>query len=491
MTTKEFRVGLTYDDVLLVPKLSPVLSRKDVTLRTLFSRRIVLNNPIVSSNMDTVTEAEMAIAIAQNGGIGVIHRFLAAEEQAAMIRRVKRAESYRIEHPYTCLPDTTVDVLQLQVARTGVRSTLVVDAESHLLGIVTNRDKRWVDGDKEARALRVSDIMTPFERLVVAGPDVTTEEAAQLLKNARVEKLPLVDEQRKVCGLITAKDLLNHTHRPYASLDAKGRLLVAAAIGVREDDVDRAALLVAAGVDALVIDVAHGHSTICIDQVKRIKAKFPETDIVAGNVATAQGVIDLAAAGADAIKVGVGPGSICTTRIVTGCGVPQLTAVMDAVAAAKPLKIPIIADGGIRTSGDIVKALATGASTVMLGSALAGTDEAPGNVLVKDGKKVKVVRGMAGFGATISRREHQVQGGPGAAPDKRGDVFDTVPEGVEAVVPYRGPVAGILHQLIGGICSGISYCGARTIPEMVVNAEFIRITDAGRRESGHHDVTVI
>eukprot|EP00727_Mastigamoeba_balamuthi_P014249 m51a1_g9447 inosine-5 -monophosphate dehydrogenase, putative (482) ;mRNA; r:484835-486651 len=473
------RVGLTFDDVLLVPKRSSVTTRKDISLRTRLSRNVWINNPIISSNMDTVTEAPMAIAMAQNGGIGVIHRFLSIEEQAEMVARVKRAESFKIDDPYTCTPDTTLAHLEKLKSNLGVKSILVADGEKHLLGIVTNRDMRFTPAPESL----VSEVMTPRSKLVVAGPNVTLEEARKLFQEHKVEKLPLVDEQNHLCGLITAKDILNHLQRPHASVDSRGRLLVAAAVGVKEEDLERAQALVKAGADVLVIDIAHGHSTLCINQLRKLREVVPSTiDIIAGNVATAEGARDLIAAGADGIKVGVGPGSICTTRIVTGCGVPQLTAVLECAREAAKSGIPVIADGGIRTSGEITKALAAGASTVMLGSSLAGTDESPGQVLVKDGKKVKVLRGMAGYGAAISRREHAGQ---------RGDVFDLIPEGVEAVVPYRGPVGGIVRQFVGGVASGVSYCGGCTIEDLQRNSEFIQITDAGRRESGHHDVTTI
>jgi len=482
MAEIKIKLALTYDDVLLVPKQSSVKSRSDISLTSRLTKNITLNNPIVSSNMDTVTEANMAIEMARNGGIGILHRFLSIEEQVQMVEKVKRAESYRIEHPWTTGPDSSFEELKELMLEKGVGSILVTDGQhtsrDKLLGIVSTRDLSFAE-----KVTSVKEIMTPREKLVVAPVSVTVEEAKQLLKKNRLEKLPLVDENNTLLGLITARDIEYKMKRPYASLDKKGRLLVGAAVGVKDGYLQRADALVNAGVDVLVVDVAHGHSDICIDATKALKGKFPHVDVISGNVATGEGARALIEAGADGIKVGVGPGSICITRDVTGCGVPQLTAVMDCARVASKYGVPIIADGGIRKSGDITKAIAAGASTVMLGSLLAGTDESPGNTLFKGGKKVKVVRGMAGFGANVSKTIREKE--------KEKDPFDLVPEGVEAVVPYRGKLESVLKNFIGGLKSGISYCGGRNIPDLQKNAEFIQITTAGQIESTHHDVQVI
>jgi len=470
--------AITYDDVLLVPKRSSVRSRRDVSLRTRLTRNIHLNNPIVSSNMDTITEAEMAIAMARNGGIGIIHRFLSVEDQAAMVLKVKRAESYKIDNPYRASPMSTVRQLKQMMKEKGVGSIIVTSPENELLGIVTGRDIRFVDDENQT----IEQVMTPRNSLIVARPTVTLAEAKHIIAANKVKKLPLVDADNILKGLITSKDIINHFKRPFASLDDKGSLLVGAAVGVKEGFLQRAAALIKAGVDVLVIDIAHGHSDLAIDALKALKKNFPDTDVIAGNVATAEGARDLIDAGADGIKVGVGPGSICITRIVTGCGVPQLTAIMEAASAAQERGVPVMADGGIRFSGDITKALAAGADTCMLGSILAGTDEAPGKAFIKNGKKVKVVRGMAGYGANLSNRERQRM---------NDDIFNIVPEGVEAVVSYKGPVGAIIKQLVGGLASGISYCGGHSVAELQRNAQFIRITGAGKQESGSHDVQVL
>ncbi len=471
--------GLTFDDVLLVPQRSPIPSRRDVDTSSRFSRHITLHIPIVSSNMDTVTEGRMAIAMARAGGIGVIHRFLPAARQAAEVARVKRAESFVVEDPFTLPPEATVGQARAALAERGIGGVVIVDSERRPVGIVTTRDLLFAPDAEQP----VTAVMTPRERLVTAPQGISLEEAKRLLHEHRIEKLPLIDAQGRLAGLITAQDITKLAQHPHASKDAKGRLRVAAAIGVHAADVERARLLLEAGADALVIDIAHGHADHMLAMIRRIRREFGDVELIAGNVATAEGVRDLAEAGVDAVKVGVGAGSICITRIVTGSGVPQLTAIAECAEAARAYDLPIIADGGIRTSGDIVKALAAGASTVMLGSLLAGTEESPGATVIRDGQKVKVTRGMASLSATISREllEHGE------------DTFDqdwekVVPEGVEAVVPYRGAVAEVLQQLVGGLRSGMSYCGARTIAELQEKAEFIQMTPAGVRESGPHDV---
>lgn len=473
--------ALTFDDVLLVPKRSSVRSRRAVSTATMLSRRIALAVPIISSNMDTVTEARMAIAMARLGGIGIIHRFMTPERQAAEVEQVKRAEGYVVEEPQSVPPDATVDEARRMLAELDIGGLVVAGDGGALLGIVTTRDLLFAErGD-----LLVSDVMTPRERLVAGAPDETLESARRSLHEGRVEKLPLLDAQGRLHGLVTAQDIRKLEAWPDATKDERGRLRVGAAIGVRESDMARAASCVEAGVDVLVVDIAHGHSDAALDMVRALKERFPAVDVVGGNVATADGVREMVAAGADAVKVGVGAGSICITRVATGFGVPQLSAVAECGEAGRALDIPIIADGGIRTSGDITKALAAGASTVMLGSLLAGTDEAPGAPVVRRGRRYKIVRGMASLTANIDRQKVE-----------RGDQIDdtdwleVVPEGVEAIVPARGPVGDVVFQLTGGLRSGLSYAGAASIAELWEKAEFIRITAAGMTESGAHDVEV-
>jgi IMP dehydrogenase len=454
--------------------LSPVTSRKEISLKTNLTKKITLNSPFLSSNMDTVTEVDMAITMAREGAIGILHRFLSVEDQVNMVEHVKRAESLKIDSPYTIGRESTVRELKELMSERNVDSILVASNLSKLEGIVTKRDLRFAS-DKDL----VRDIMTERSKLIVARGDIQVNDAEKIIAKYRLEKLPLVSEDNDIIGLITSRDILNQKNRPFASLDKRGRLMVGAAVGVKDGFLDRVGALLNAGCDVIVIDIAHGHSTLAIEATKNIKKKFPNSQVIAGNVATGEGTKALIDAGADAIKVGVGPGSICITRIVTGCGVPQLTAILEASKEAKKHGVPIVADGGIRNSGDITKALAAGAATVMMGNLLAGTDESPGRTLVKGGKKVKIVRGMAGYGANISDRERR---------NLKDDIFDVVPEGVEATVAYRGPVKDLLTQLRGGIRSGISYCGGRNIDELQQFATFVRITTAGRVESGSHDV---
>mmetsp|Transcript_49098 Transcript_49098/g.147835 ORF Transcript_49098/g.147835 Transcript_49098/m.147835 type:complete len:498 (-) Transcript_49098:272-1765(-) len=495
----DFPLALTFGDVLLRPHLSTVRSRREISLVTLFSKNIELNNPIVASNMDTVCEANMAIEMARNGGIGVLHRFLSVEDQVAMVKQVKRAESHVVSEPFCCPPWWTV--ARVRKAKEELAcvcgSFLVTDRQDKnmsgvgevLLGIVTTRDLLF-----SSEFDRVEKIMTPRSRLVTASPNITMQEAKGLLLSRRLEKMPLVDCEFRLRGLITSKDIVLKEQRPFASLDRQGQLLVAAAIGVKEGYLHRAKALANAGCDALVIDIAHGHSTLGIEATKTIKDAIPDIDIVAGNVATDEGVRALVDAGADAIKVGVGPGSICITRDVTGCGVPQLTALLECVEEADLQGVPIIADGGIRKSGDITKAIAAGASTVMLGSMLSGTDEAPGDTITRNGRKVKVIRGMAGFGASVGKSIREQGDDGGARPGKRKrdpDPFDLVPEGVEAIVPAKGPVASVIRDLIGGLKSGISYCGETSLTSLRGKKNFVRMTAAGRQESSHHDVQVM
>ena len=474
-------LGLTFDDVLLVPKRSPVRSRGDVSTATRFSRRITMEIPIVSANMDTVTESKMAVAMARVGGIGIIHRFMSAEREAAEVRRAKRAESHIVEEPQTVPCGALAKQARETMTRHGIGGLIVVDADNRPVGILTSRDIQFATDSDE-----VCNLMTPAARMITAPAGTSLEAARLILHEHRLEKLPLIDGDGRLAGLITIKDILRLLEHPQATKDLKGRLQIGAAVGVQPGFLERAALLVEAGADALVVDIAHGHSDNAISAVQELRQAFPEIEIIAGNVATAEGTRDLIAAGADAIKVGVGPGSICITRIVTGFGVPQLTAVSECAAVAAPYGVPIIADGGVRNSGDIVKVLAAGASSVMIGSLLAGTDESPGVVVLRNGRRTKVSRGMASLGATMDR--------PDRAKEAEGDDpawTRVVAEGVEAAVPYRGSVDDLLYQLIGGLRSGLSYGGARNIEELQAHAEFIPITQAGITESRPHDVEVL
>ena len=476
----EFREGLTFDDVLLVPKYSDITSRSQTDLSTKLSRNITLSIPFISANMDTVTEAPMAVTMARAGGIGIIHRFLTIQEQAKEILKVKRAGSVIIENPYTINQDKTVQDAIDYADEQEVSGLLVVDSNSKLVGIVTDRDLLF---EKDTSHL-IKDVMT--KDVVTAKPGIGLEEAKEILHNNRIEKLPLVDDSGSISGLITSKDITNIEDYPNASKDKKGRPLVGAAVGVKGDFLERTEALLDAGADVLVVDIAHGHSENAINTVKNIKKAFPDCELIAGNIATASGAEDLIKAGVDAVKVGVGSGSICITRVITGSGVPQLTAVMDCAKIGRDHGVPIISDGGTRTSGDATKALAAGASSVMVGSILGGTDESPGTVLTKNGKRFKVYRGMASLGASLGRKSKET--GSVSFDD---DLNDYVAEGVEAMVPYKGTVTDILKQLTGGVRSGLSYCGAHTIPQMQENAEFIKMSRAGFAESQPHDVSVM
>ena len=475
----EFKEGLTFDDVLLVPKYSDITSRSQTDLGTKLSRNISINIPFVSANMDTVTESSMAVAMARAGGIGIVHRFLTIKEQANEVLKVKRSGSVIIENPYSINLEKSIQDAQEYAEDKGVSGLLVVDSASKLVGIVTERDLLFAN----TRGT-INDIMT--KDVVTAKPGVTLDEAKEILHKHRVEKLPIVDDSGIIKGLITSKDITNNADFPNASKDTKGRPLVGAAVGVKGDFLERSESLLESGVDVLVVDIAHGHSENAISTVRNIKKAFPDCELIAGNIATAQGAEDLIKAGVDAVKVGVGSGSICITRVITGSGVPQLTAVMDCAKIGNDYGIPIISDGGTRTSGDATKALASGASSVMIGSMLGGTDESPGTVLTKNGKRFKVYRGMASLAASIGRKSKET--GSLSFDD---DLNDYVAEGVEAMVPYKGTVVDILKQLSGGVRSGLSYCGAHTIPQMQENAEFIKMSRAGFAESQPHDVSLM
>jgi IMP dehydrogenase len=472
----EIPLGLSYDDVLLVPQRGAILSRSDTDVSARLTRQISLAMPVVSANMDTVTEARMAVAMARAGGIGVVHRFLSVEQQVDEVARVKRAEALVIDDPHTLHIGATLGEARAEMEERGVSGLVILNGSGVVAGILTHRDMLLRDDP----ATPVRDLMTPRERLVTAPPGTTAEQAGELLRDHRVEKLPLVDADGRLTGLITLRDLLQRIERPQATKDARGRLAVGAAIGVRGDYRERAKALADAGADVLVLDIAHGHAERALAAIGEVREWVGEVEIIAGNVATAQGARDLIAAGADAVKVGVGPGSVCTTRVVAGVGVPQFSAVMECAEVCAAADVPLIADGGIRAGGDVAKAIGAGASTIMVGNLLAGTPEAPGVVVTRNGQRVKVFRGMASAGAAEARRESEDDGGT--------DFVPTVPEGVEAVVPLRDTASVIVANLIGGLRSGMSYSNARTIAEMQETARFVRITPGGLKESHPHDV---
>ena len=476
--------GLTFDDVLLLPDYSEVLP-KEVSVRTRLTKRLFLNIPILSAAMDTVTEAEMAIAMAREGGLGVIHKNLSIEALAAMVRKVKRSEAGMIQDPVTLPPTATLEDAERLMREYRIGGLPVVDVYGRLLGLVTNRDLRFERDLKRP----VTEVMTPVERLVTARPGTTLEEAEELLRRHKVEKLPLVDESGRLKGLITLKDIVKRRQYPNAVKDAQGRLLVGAAVGASKDLPERAQALVEAGVDVLVLDSAHGHSKGILEALAYLKETFGErVEVIAGNVATREGARALAERGADAVKVGIGPGSICTTRVVTGVGVPQITAILEAVAGVKDLDVPVIADGGIKYTGDVAKAIAAGAHAVMLGSMLAGTDEAPGEEVLKDGRRYKLYRGMGSLGAMKQGSADRYFQDPekGETEAKK-----LVPEGIEGMVPYKGPVADVLYQIVGGLRSAMGYVGAPDIETFRKKARFVRMTMAGLIESHPHDVVVV
>ena len=475
------REGFTFDDVLLVPKFSDISSRLQTDLSTKLSRNIQLNIPLISANMDTVTESMMAVTMARQGGIGIIHRFLTIDEQTNQVLKVKRSGSVMIENPYLVNQDETISSALNIMSEKEVSGLLVVDTESKLVGILTERDVLF---EPQNSTKLVKELMT--KDVITSKPGTGMDEAKDILKNNRIEKLPLIDDKQKIHGLFTTQDILNMENFPIASQDKKGRPLVGAAVGVKGDYLERTESLLEAGTDAIVVDIAHGHSENAISTVKNIKKAFPDCELIAGNVATAQGVEDLIKSGVDAVKIGVGSGSICITRVITGSGVPQLTAVLDCAKIGKQYDIPIISDGGTRTSGDVTKALAAGASSVMLGSMLGGTDESPGSTISKNGKRFKIYRGMASLAAAQGRKTKET-----GQIDFGDDLNDFVAEGVEAFVPYKGSVTDILVQITGGVRSGLSYCGGHNIEQMQENAEFIKMSRAGFAESNPHDVDVM
>ncbi len=469
--------GLTFDDLLLVPAYSEVLPR-DVNLATRFSRNITLNVPMVSAAMDTVTETTMAIAIAREGGIGVIHKNMSIEEQAKQVRAVKRAENGMILNPISIAPEKTVATALGMMAEFKIGGIPVVDTENRLVGIVTNRDLRF----EKSMDKRIDEVMTK-ENLVTTRQNTNLESAAEILQQHKIEKLPVVDSDNRLIGLITYKDITKAKDKPFACKDEQGRLRVAAGIGVTADSVERAGALIEAGVDAIVIDTAHGHSKGVAEMLRLIKKTFSGIDVVVGNIATGDAARFLVDAGADAVKVGIGPGSICTTRVIAGVGVPQMTAIYEVACALKGTGVPLIADGGLRYSGDIVKALAAGASSAMMGSLLAGTEESPGETIIFNGRKFKSYRGMGSLSAMQKGSNDRY------FQDVEDDIKKLVPEGIEARVPFKGTLQEVIYQMVGGLRAGMGYCGAKNIAELN-DAKFTRITSAGYAESHPHGVMI-
>lgn len=473
-----FKEALTYEDVLLVPKYSEINSRKEVDVSARLTNKIKLKIPIVSANMDTVTESKMAISMARLGGIGIIHRYLPLQDQVNEILRVKRAEAVIIERPYTLTPEHTLKDAKFLMDEKNIKGIPITDNVGRFLGILTSKDMLFEDNLLK----NISEVMTKMEDSITGEEGINIEKAREILKQNKIEKLPLINKSGILKGLITAKDLLRKEQFPDVSKDKKGRLLVGGAIGVKGDYLERAEALLEAGCDILCIDIAHGHSKLAIHATKSVKDKFGDVQLIVGNVATAEGTMDLVNAGADCIKVGIGPGSTCTTRIVAGAGIPQFTAVLECAKVGRDCDIPIMADGGLKgSSGNFAKAIAAGASTVMRGRTLAGTDESPGIAIMRNGRKFKIYRGSASFGANIGRNQRNNQ-----------DIDEGYnAEGVEALTPYSGSVAEVLKPYISGLKSGMSYAGAKTIEEFWDKAEFVRITNAGWKESLPHDVELV
>jgi IMP dehydrogenase len=470
--------GLTYDDVLLIPAFSEVLPR-EVNIQAKFTRNITINVPIVSAAMDTVTESRMAIAMAREGGIGVLHKNMSIDEQALKVRKVKRAESGMIIDPVTLPLTATVKDAKENMREFSIGGIPIVDKDHKLLGIVTNRDLRF----EKNNARPISEVMTSGD-LVTVAEGTSLAQAEDILQQNKIEKLPVVNKDNKLVGLITFRDITKLTQKPIANKDSYGRLRVAAALGVTADAVDRAAALVNAGVDAVVIDTAHGHTQGVVNVLKAVKASFPDLEVIVGNIATGEAAKFLVAAGADAVKVGIGPGSICTTRVVAGVGFPQFSAVLEVAAAIKGSGVPVIADGGIRYTGDIPKAIAAGADTVMLGSLLAGTKESPGETIIYEGRKFKSYRGMGSVEAMKQgSKDRYFQ-------DVEDDIKKLVPEGIVGRVPYKGELFESIHQFIGGLRAGMGYCGAKDIETLKTHAKFVKITASGINESHPHDVTI-
>jgi IMP dehydrogenase len=470
--------ALTYDDVLLVPGYSEVLPR-DTNTSTQLTKNIRLNIPLVSAAMDTVTEAELAIAIALEGGLGFIHKNMSIEKQAAQVRKVKRSQSGMILDPITLHIDSKVRDAEKIMTEFHIGGIPVVDENRTLMGIITNRDLRFIkDPNRD-----IKEIMTK-DKLITAKAGITLEEAEEILQEFKIEKLPIIDEENKLTGLITYKDILKRRDKPHACKDQYGRLRVGAAVGVTADIVERVEALRNAGVDVVSIDTAHGHSKGVIDTCRKIKDAFPDLDVIVGNIATPEAAIALAEAGADGVKVGVGPGSICTTRVIAGVGVPQLSAVFECAEALKGRNVPVIADGGVRYSGDLVKAIAAGGSSIMVGSLLAGTEEAPGEMIIFEGRKFKSYRGMGSLEAMESgSKDRYFQ-------DAEDNIKKLVPEGIVGRVAYKGLVQEVLYQLVGGLQAGMGYCGTKSIEDLQKNGKFVKITAAGVKESHPHDISI-
>jgi len=481
MTAHDFKIigeGLTYDDVLLIPAYSDILPR-EVSIRSRFTKNIPINVPIVSAAMDTVTESKMAIAIAREGGIGVLHKNMSIEAQALKVRKVKRAESGMIIDPITLPITATVNDAKRNMREHSIGGIPIIDNKGKLLGIVTNRDLRFEKDSDRA----ISEVMTS-KNLVTVSEGTSLEEAEEILQQYKIEKLPVVNSEKILVGLITFRDITKLTQKPVANKDSYGRLRVAAALGITSDITERAAALVNAGVDAVIIDTAHGHTKGVVDALKKVKAKFPDLEVVVGNIATGEAARYLVDAGADAVKVGIGPGSICTTRVVAGVGYPQFSAVLEVAAAIKGSGIPVIADGGIRYTGDIPKAIAAGADCVMLGSLLAGTKESPGETIIFEGRKFKSYRGMGSIEAMQQgSKDRYFQ-------DVEDDIKKLVPEGIVGRVPYKGDLEESINQFVGGLRAGMGYCGAQDIAGLQDKGRFIKITASGIHESHPHDVTI-
>ncbi|RIX50938.1 IMP dehydrogenase [Paenibacillus nanensis] len=473
--TKFAKEGLTFDDVLLVPRKSEVLPR-EVNISTRLSASIKLNIPLISAGMDTVTESALAIAIAREGGIGIIHKNMTIAQQAEEVDRVKRSESGVITNPFSLTPNHHVYDAEELMGKYRISGVPIVDEDKKLVGILTNRDLRFVHD----YSIKINEVMTR-ENLVTAPVGTTLQEAEVLLQQHKIEKLPLVDEENTLKGLITIKDIEKAIQFPNAAKDAHGRLLCGAAVGISKDTMDRAEALVNAGIDVLVVDSAHGHHINIIEAVRKLRAAYPDLTIIAGNVATGEATRDLIEAGASVIKVGIGPGSICTTRVIAGIGVPQITAIYDCATVAREYNVPIIADGGIKYSGDITKAIASGASAIMIGSLFAGTAESPGETEIFQGRSFKVYRGMGSIGAMKEGSKDRYF---------QENESKLVPEGIEGRVPYKGPLADTVHQLLGGLRSGMGYCGTATLDELRNDTQFVRITGSGLRESHPHDVQI-
>lgn len=485
----KLQMGITFDEVLLVPQFSEIKSRGDIDLTSKFSRNIPLRNPIVSSPMDTVTEDNMAIGMARNGGLGIIHRFMSIEDQSKMVSRVKRVENYTISKPYIVSPETKIHELEHLSEEHDIRTFLVTEAgdavtiddrkEYPLLGIVTNRDFRTINASTKF----VKDIMKPRDKLVVfvtETGEISQKDGLQLMQANKIEKIPLVNAKNVIKGLICLKDIARLKERPKANLDANGSLYVGAAVGAKEEDIERAKKLVDSGCDVLVVDIANGHSQVCVDAVEKLKQAFPKVDIVAGSVATGDGAERLIKAGADGIRCGIGNGSICITRLVAGAGVPQFTALMDVAPVCRKFGIPLISDGGNRNSGNMCKALAIGADAIMLGRLVAGCDESPGKRLVHEGRLVKIYRGMAGYGANLAKAQRTQAVEPGS--------LTFTPEGVEGFTPYSGSLDYVFGQYTAGIKSGMSYCASKNLEELRTKAKFIQLSASSIMESGVHDI---